>query len=953
MSEDDWYLIDAETTLERLDSSVDGLKQAEAERRLEVYGPNELVEAKRTGPLQMFLQQFMDPLVIILLFAILISVAMSLIGDAHGEEGFVDAIVISVIVVFNAVFGFYQEYKSEKALEALKKLAAPRARVKRDGRWVEVESRDVVPGDVVFFESGVKVPADGRIFQAVGLSSDEAVLTGESVAARKTNEPLQLEGPVVGDMRNMVFQGSVITAGKGSAVITATGMKTQFGKIAQLVQESEKEMTPLQVDLEDMGKKVGLMILALCAIVFAAQVIMIPEQALLESFLVAIALAVAAIPEGLPAVVTITLAIGVQRMVRRNAIVRRLPSVETLGSTTVIASDKTGTITKNEMTVRAVYVNRTNITVTGTGYNRTGEFVLGVDAFPYDDRFPHADLRYQPQFDPHLVRLFEIGQMCANTVLQPDLETGNDFSIVGDPTEGAILIAAEKACLPHEDAMQKYDEVIEISFDSKRKRMTMVVEDLDGQLWAFVKGAPEVILERCTQNYVSGDEIDLDDESKEQILKINTDLAGQAMRVLAFAYRKISRRDIAEPLDPTKVEKDLIFVGLCGMLDPPREEVRGAVITARKAGIRPLMITGDHALTARAVARSVGLIDRDAVVISGSQLEEMTDQELARVSRDVDVFARVAPEHKLRIVKALKEQDHIVAMTGDGVNDAPAIKSADVGVSMGIRGADVTKEASDVILADDNFATIVTAVEVGREIYANIRKFVRYLLSANAGEVLLVFIMVMLGLPIPLIPVQILWLNLVTDGFPALALGVDPAEKGLMDHKGRKPGQRMLDRGMFRMIIVGGIFAFLSSGLLFLWAIWVSTPGWIPGITGPAVNWYAGQWTDTLLYARSMSFAGLILFELLFVFSCRDEHRPIWKTEIREAKYVMAAIVFSFLLTLLTFYSPLSFAFSTVPLALSDWLVVLVACLPAILVPYYLLFDQWSDEDGTDTPAEV
>ncbi|MHA1962216.1 MAG: cation-translocating P-type ATPase [Candidatus Thorarchaeota archaeon] len=949
MSEDDWYSVSIDTALGRLDSSVDGLEQAEAERRLEVYGPNELVEAKRISSLQMFLQQFTDPLVIILLFAILISVAMNFIGDTHGEEGWVDAIVISVIVVFNAVFGFYQEYKSEKALEALKKLAAPRARVKRDGRWVEVESRDVVPGDVVFFEAGVKVPADGRIFQAVGLSSDEAVLTGESVTARKTNEPLELDGPVVGDMRNMIFQGSVITAGKGSAVITATGMRTEFGKIAQLVQESEKEMTPLQFDLEDMGKKVGLMILVLCAIVFIAQVIMIPEQAWLQSFLVAIALAVAAIPEGLPAVVTITLAIGVQRMVKRNAIVRRLPSVETLGSTTVIASDKTGTITKNEMTVRHIYVNATNISVTGTGYTQEGEFVLGIDAFPYDDRFPQADLRYQPQFDPHLVRLLEIGQMCSNTVLQPDHETDNDFSIIGDPTEGAILVAAEKACITQADTMEKYEEVVEMSFDSKRKRMTMVVRDAENQLWAFVKGAPEVILDLCTHMYVSGDVVEIDEDGKTQVLQVNTDLAGKAMRVLAFAYRKVTSKDIAEPIDPAKVETDLVFVGLCGMLDPPREEVFGAVSTARRAGIRPLMITGDHALTARAIAHGVGLIDHEAVVITGSQIEEMTDEELAQASIDVDVFARVAPEHKLRIVKALKEQNHVVAMTGDGVNDAPAIKSADVGISMGIRGADVTKEASDVILADDNFATIVTAVEVGREIYANIRKFVRYLLSANAGEVLLVFIMVMIGLPLPLIPVQILWLNLVTDGFPALALGVDPPEKGLMDHKGREPGQRMLDKGMFRMIIVGGFFAFLSSGVLFLWGLWITTPGWIPGITGPPVNWYAGPWAENLLYARSMSFAGLILFELLFVFSCRDEHRPIWKTDIKNAGYLIAAVLFSFALTLLTFYGPISFAFGTVPLGLSDWILVFIACLPALLVPYYLLFDQWSDGDETET----
>ncbi len=940
MAESDWFSTDVHQSLETLGSTRDGLGEEEAAHRLETYGFNELIETKKKGPLMMFLEQFTDPLVVILIFAIIISVAMNLIDPSHGE-GWVDAIVIGFIVVFNSVFGFVQEYRSEKALEALKKMAAPKAKVKRGGLWKVIDSREVVPGDIIAFEMGDMISADGRIVEAMGLSADEAVLTGESLAARKTHETLILENPVVGDKLNMVFQGCIITAGKGNAVITATGMQTEFGKIAKLVQESEKEMTPMQIDLEDMGKKVGLMILVLCAMVFFVQIVMLPDQYWLESFLVAIALAVAAIPEGLPAVVTITLAIGVQRMVKRNAIVRRLPSVETLGSTTIICSDKTGTITRNEMTIRHVYAGDLHFTVTGTGYNIEGAFLVGADEDPFDTA---GQVRYDPVNDPHLVRLFTIGQMCSNTLLQPDYETDNEWQVIGDPTEGAILVAAEKAGLPFEETRPKYESLAEISFDSKRKRMTEVCKHRDGSLWAFTKGAPEVLLEFCTHIYEGGKEVPMDQAAKDRVLDVNTELAGRAMRILGLAYRRFDAE--IPDWEPTEVESNLVFVGLVGMIDPPRPEVFDAIVTARKAGIRTIMITGDHELTARAIAESVGLIKgADAVIVSGAEIEDMTDDELAEVSLSVDVFARVAPEHKLRIVKALKDHDHVVAMTGDGVNDAPAVKSADVGVSMGIRGADVTKEASDVILADDNFATIVDAVEVGREIYANIRKFVRFLLSANAGEVLLVFVMVMIGLPIPLIPVQILWLNLVTDGFPALALGVDPPEKGLMDRKGREPGERMLDRGMINLIIVGGFFAFLSAGVLFLWDLWFQLD-FIPGITGPTVDWSLPVYAAALTHARTAAYAGLICFELLFVFSCRDERRPMWKTEPHKARMLIAAVLFSFVLTLITIYTPLNYAFGNVPLLLVEWVVVLIVCLPALFVPYYKIFKH---KDGLES----
>ncbi|MHA2383329.1 MAG: cation-translocating P-type ATPase [Candidatus Thorarchaeota archaeon] len=757
----EWYSNDIEHVMTQLDTSMEGLSTTEAEARLAKYGPNELVATGGISPLRMFLQQFTDPMVIILIIAIGISLVAAFLDPAHGESGIIDAVVIFAIVLFNSIFGFVQEYKSEQALEALKDMAAPKARVMRDGLWTVLESRNVVPGDLMGFEAGDRVAADGRVSYAVGFSVDEAPLTGESISVRKLVEPIHLQSPVVGDMKNCVFQGTTITSGKGQAIVTSTGMQTQFGKIAELVQESEKDMTPLQLDLDDLGKKLGLLIIVLCIIVFGAEIIQSAAESTLEALLAAIALAVSAIPEGLPAVVTITLAIGVQRMVQRNAIVRRLPSVETLGSTTIICSDKTGTITKNEMTATTMFVNGMTVTVGGVGYNRAG-------------RFTRASGVFDALSDPHVVKLLEIGQLCSNSVLQPDITGKADFSVVGDPTEGAILVLAEKACKSYDATLSEYTEITEISFDSARKRMTSINQNVEGELSASSKGAPEVLLPLCTHIY-EGDKIKpLTQTDRDAIVEINAGLAENALRVLAFAYRPLDGE--IPGWEPEQVEKNLIFVGLIGMIDPPRDEVRDAMRICKMAGIRPIMITGDHKLTARAVAVDVGLIDPDGEVLSGADLDGLTPEEYNDAVIRCNVFARVAPEHKLQIVSALKSHNEVVAMTGDGVNDAPAIKTADVGISMGIRGADVTKEASDVILTDDNFATIVSAVEKGREIYSNIRKFVRFLLAANFDEVFLIFTVIMLGLPLPITAIQILWLNLATDGFPALALGVDPPE---------------------------------------------------------------------------------------------------------------------------------------------------------------------------------
>ncbi|MGY5874741.1 MAG: cation-translocating P-type ATPase [Candidatus Thorarchaeota archaeon] len=926
MASDTWFSNDVEYAFDQLKASEEGLTASEAEVRTEEYGYNELVVIGKKGPLRMFLEQFTDPMVIILLIAIVISIFASLIAQGHGEDhGFIDAIVIGAIVIFNAVFGFVQEYRSEQALEALKDMAAPKARVFRDGLWIEIDSRYIVPGDILLLESGDKVAADGRITYSVGFSADESILTGESVAVRKIKEPIHLESPTVGDMKNMVFQGTTIASGKGRAVVTETGMKTRFGAIAEMVQESEKDMTPLQIDLQDLGKKLGILVIFLCVIVFGAELFRDPLDSWVDQLLAAIALAVSAIPEGLPAIVTITLAIGVQRMVNQNAIVRRLPSVETLGSTTVICSDKTGTITKNEMTVRSLFANGQTISVTGVGYNKEGKFY-------------RASAEYDVLMDAHIIKLFQIGQLCTNSLLQKNTTGAADWSIVGDPTEGAILVVAEKAGVLHATTLANFNEITEISFDSARKRMTAICRDSKSNLIAFSKGAPEILLPLCTHIYENESIRPFRDGEREAIIQINAGFAENALRVLAFAYRPLEAE--IPDWEPEQVEKNLIFVGLMGMIDPPRDEVKDAIAVCVKAGIRPMMITGDHELTARAVASDVGLIERDGEVITGAKIDKMSDEEFRDAVARCNVFARVAPKHKLQIVNALKDMDEVVAMTGDGVNDAPAVKTADVGVSMGVRGADVTKEASDVILTDDNFATIVTAVEKGREIYSNIRKFVRFLLAANFDEVFLVFTIIMLGFPLPITAIQILWLNLATDGFPALALGVDPPEKGVMDRAPRKPGEKMMNRGMISFILIAGFLAFLASAFVFFWMIG-SYGGGIPTFADIAAPgfWDDPHWDYVLTHARTAVFASVVCFELLFVWNCRDEYNPVWKTDITSSGALMGAVLLSAVLTLATIYVPfLQVLFQTVPLNPGDWLIILISCLPALLIPPHLIF---------------
>jgi Ca2+-transporting ATPase len=929
----EWHRETPETTLQHLDTSIEGLNDDQVDSRLSSYGPNELEEVGRVGPLMMFLQQFSNPMVIILLAAIVISIATVAVHGSHEAEGYVDAIVISAIVLINAVFGFVQEYRSEKALEELRDLSAPIAVVRRNGKWVEIEALSLVPGDIISLEAGDIVPADARLLSHSGLSADESALTGESVPVQKRIEAITADELSVGDMDNIVFQGSIVTSGKGTAAITSTGMRTEFGKIAQLVQESQQEQTPLQIDLEDLGKKLGAVVLIISVIVIFTLVYVSGTYDWNEALFAGIAIAVAAIPEGLPAVVTVTLAIGVSRMVKKNAIVRRLPSVETLGSTTVICTDKTGTITKNEMTVRFIYLPSSKVTITGTGYSKEGEFFLAGDPSDCIAEPPRIN-KFPVNENSELKMLLKAGQTCSNAVLSSNPDDDSSWMVIGDPTEGSLLIAAEKAGMILEEIRSSYKELAEFSFDSKRKRMTTVVEDADGSVWAFSKGAPEIIIERATRFFHDGEKKELVAAKSEEILGVNSSMAACAMRVLALAFKRIET--VPEEFDEDEIESDLVFLGLVGMIDPPREGVSEAIAKSRSAGIRPIMITGDHELTAASIARSVGLTESDARGITGSEINRMDDRKLEAIVREKDVFARVAPEHKLRIVQSLQRQNQVVAMTGDGVNDAPAIKSADVGIAMGIRGAGVTKEASDLVLADDNFSTIVTAIEVGREIYANIRKFVRFLLSANAGEVLIVFILVLMGLPIPLTPVQILWINLVTDGPPALALGFDAPPKGIMDRCPREPGARMLDKGMIRMILVGGILATLAAGSVYLYILW-SGIGHLPGITGPLIDWTIPGFAETLSLAQTGTFVTMVLFQLLWVWNCRDEWNPVWRTNITESKGLMLAVVFSFLLTLLLLYTPLSIAFGTLPLGPEIWMIVIAVSLIGLLTPVNLL----------------
>ncbi|HIE56982.1 MAG TPA: HAD family hydrolase, partial [Anaerolineales bacterium] len=773
-----WHAWSIDDTLERLATPPEtGLSAEEAAKRLETYGPNQLDEAPPTTIWELLWEQFNNFIVILLIVAALIS---ALLGD------YVESGAIIAIVLLNAVLGIVQERKAEQALAILRELAAPEANTLRDGHRTSIPATQLVPGDIVFLEAGNYIPADLRLIEAVNLRIDESALTGESVPASKDARAILQSDIPLGDRKTAVFMGTVASYGRGKGIVVNTGMKTQIGMIAEMLQSVEQEQTPLQRRLDQLGKILGWAALAISAIVFMVGWMRGVDP--LEMFIVAVSLAIAAVPEGLPAVVTISLALGMSEMIRRNALIRRLSSVETLGSATVICSDKTGTLTQNEMTVTRIAADGDFITVTGNGYSVQGEFL--------DEDSKRVNLSEYPA----ILTTLWVGALNNDAVLEPHEESEGEttYRIVGDPTEGALLVAAIKAGAHPSPLNQAYPRVKEVPFDSDRKRMITVhlvrkpepddispfYDEKQREQYVIVeKGAPDVVLQRCTHYQNRQDQaVPLDDEQRRRILAANDRMTQEALRVLGVAYRVASQLDENGDgeVSDDDLEKSLIFVGLIGMIDPPRSEVPPAIEKARQAGIRTVMITGDYPKTARAIAEEIGLMQAGHKVLTGGDLDTMDASTLQTEVQRTDVFARVSPQHKMKIVQALRTHGEVVAMTGDGVNDAPSIKLADIGVAMGITGTDVTKEAADMVLTDDNYASIVSAVEQGRVIYSNIRKFVYYLLSCNLAEIAIIFFAALLGHPVPLTAIQLLWLNLITDGAPALALGLERGDPDIM-----------------------------------------------------------------------------------------------------------------------------------------------------------------------------
>jgi len=888
-----WHTMSVAQVVDELKTDAEkGLTEEAALRRRREYGSNELQTEEGISWLAMFFQQLTDFMVLVLLGATAISLFL-------GEM--VDAVAIMLIVVLNAVFGFVQEFKAERALDALQKLAVPHTRVIRNGEEILIAARDVVPGDVVVLQAGDRVPADARIVDAMACRVDESILTGESVPVSKTVAPLRQAGVELAERTNMLFMGTSLTRGGTKAIVTATGMNTQIGLIAGMIHSSNREMTPLQLRLQQLGKSLLVACLLFVGVVFAGGVWR--GFSIYRMFLTAVSLAVAAIPEGLPAIVTISLAIGVQRMIRRNAIIRRLPAVETLGCTTVVCSDKTGTLTQNQMTVRRFWFASGSVTVTGTGYEPKG-------VFEKDGRRIRAG-----SFAPLRMALF-IGALCNHARLRKEnaglrdrfeakkgKQTGK-WQITGDPTEGALVVAAYKAGINVRGLRSRYPLKGEIPFDGRRKCMSVIIAQKGSDL-LLVKGAPEVVLQRSQEIITSKGRTKLDANTRNRILRENQKMADQALRVLALAYRPISRWNRREKEPGEELENGLVFVGLAGMIDPPRPEVRRAIVQARRAGLRTIMVTGDHLGTAIAVGRELGLVRDVEQGYTGSQLEKMTDAQLQQALQEVNVFARVSPAHKLRIVKALKQSGNVVGMTGDGVNDAPAVKEADIGIAMGKTGTDVTKEAAAMVLADDNYATIIAAVEEGRGIYDNIRKFVRYLLGCNVGEVLTMFAATVMALPMPLIPVQILWMNLVTDGLPAIALGIDPVSDDVMDRPPRDADESIFARGLHVKIIGRGLMISVCTLIAFYLQLRVD-----PG---------------NLVTARTIAFSTLVMSQLFYVFECRSETDvPAPLLGPGSNMFLVGAVVLSVFMHLLVIYSPvLQPVFKTVNLDWTEWLMVL------------------------------
>jgi Ca2+-transporting ATPase len=953
LSQDEsWHSLSTEEVLGNLKVSENGLTTADVTQRQAQYGPNQLTEAPRPGFIRLLWEQFNNFIVMLLIVAAVISAFL-------GE--WVDASAIMTIVILNALLGIVQERRAEEALAALKKLAAPEARVLRDGHHVTVSSRDLVPGDIVYLEAGNHIPADVRLLEAVNLQIEEAALTGESLPVQKT-AVMKLEKNIpLGDRKNTAFMGTMVNYGRGRGVVVGTGMRSQLGLIARMLEGVDQEETPLQKRLDQLGKTLGIGALAICGLVFIMAVLRGTELSILttpgggllaylsaakkqivDMFMLAVGLAIAAVPEGLPAVVTITLALGMREMIRRHALIRRLSSVETLGSATVICSDKTGTLTQNEMTVTRIWVDGQVVTVTGTGYSRQGEFQVGSNII---------DLHQYPGIETALW----VGAL--NNDAQLEAVEGDELSyrIVGDPTEGSLLIAAAKADAYHAELHKSYPREDEVPFDSERKRM-VTIHDIrepnpndvspftDNKLRGWdviaVKGAPDLVLNLCTAYQTVEDKPKkMNEATRRQILDANDSMTQDALRVLGLAYRVVKQAPKAETVAVDELEKDLVFVGLVGMIDPPREEVKHAMVKAVQAGIRTVMITGDFPNTALAVAQEIGLLRPGHKVLTGADLDQMSDNTLKNEIGEVDVFARVSPEHKMRIVDALQANGEVVAMTGDGVNDAPAIKRANIGVAMGITGTDVAKETADMVLTDDNYASIVSAVEQGRIIYNNIRKFVFFLLSSNVAEIMVIFLATLAGLPSPLTVIQLLWLNLITDGAPALALAMEKGDPDIMSSPPRPKNEPIINASMRLGIIIqtiaqtGAVMTAFAFGLL--WELNTLGHG-LPQGTNPLAylltfNWHSVS-LDNVRTAETMAFMTLSLCELFRAYTVRSEKVSLFRIGIFSNKWMQYAVGSSILLLILVCTVPfLQGIFNTHFMSLREWLVVLgLAVVPAI-----------------------
>ncbi|HEU0293557.1 MAG TPA: cation-translocating P-type ATPase [Anaerolineales bacterium] len=944
--EHDWHTLKPEQVLKHFEVQENGLSSEEAKKRLDHYGPNQLMEAPRPTFLQMLWEQLNNFVVILLIIASIIS---ALLGD------YVEAAAIMAIVVLNAVLGIVQERRAEEALAALKKLAAPDAQILRDGSRKSIPASELVPGDIVFLEAGNFIPADVRLLEAINLRVEEASLTGESLPVQKNAATVLDKNVPLGDRKNTAFMGTVVSYGRGRGVVTSTGMRTQLGLIAAMLQNVEVEETPLQRRLDQLGKSLSVAALFLVAIVFIVALInstninelfigplpYLQEYAaeITEVFIIAISLAIAAVPEGLPAVVTISLALGMREMIKRHALIRKLSSVETLGSATVICSDKTGTLTQNEMTVTRLWVDGQFFSITGTGYVPVGDFLVdskSVDITEY----------------PGARTTLWLGVLNNDAEIETTGSSGDvrTYRIVGDPTEGALLVAATKAGAEHMQINRAYPRENEVPFDSERKRMITIhnVREPDPndlspfsnrkmQGWDVVamKGAPDLVLDLCSHYQTIDDQSrPLDEEARKRILAANDAMTKDALRVLGFAYRvQEDVPDNPEHIKATELEKDLVFVGLIGMIDPARQEVKPALEHARQAGIRTVMITGDYPNTARAIAETIGLLRPGKNVMTGAQLDATSDEGLKNVIEDTDVFARVSPEHKMRIVDALQANDEIVAMTGDGVNDAPAIKRADIGVAMGITGTDVAKETADMVLTDDNYASIVAAVEQGRVIYSNIRKFVFFLLSSNVAEIMIIFLATLAGLPAPLTAIQLLWLNLITDGAPALALAVEKGDPDIMQQQPRAKNEPIVNRSMMVGLVVqtfaqtGAVLTAYALGLL-----WHLESGAL--LTGNALTYILEHdWSGVdVQTAETMAFVTLSLCELFRAYTVRSERASLFSIGIFSNRYMQYAVGLSIFLLILVVSVPfLQPIFNTHPPSLREWGVVIgLALIPAI-----------------------